>query len=113
MVKDLTPEEKVSKARKALQNIVTRWSKEPDEHRSNELWLCVLEAEKRLAICQASISHQPEGICPSCGSTKIFVFHDKDYDDEIRICKKCGWGNKDELRRIIMAAARQRRKEHR
>jgi Zn ribbon nucleic-acid-binding protein len=101
----LTPEQQLDYAKKGLRHIWNRWNEEPDEAQRSRIWLLVIEAELRLERAKISVGALKEGVCPACQSTMLFKFK----DDEgllVTLCKRCGWGNRDDLRELIRSTAK-------
>ena len=101
----LTPERQLVLAKDGLRHIWHRWRKEPDKLRREQIWPLIVEAEKRLEQAKVALGILEEGVCPECEDKELFKFTDED-GLKIIICKKCGWGNRDELLGIVRDTAR-------
>ena len=101
----LTPEQQLEQSKKGLRHIWNRWRKEPIASRREDLWPLVVEAEKRLEQVKRSLGILEEGVCPECQDEDLFKFKDEE-GLMIILCKKCGWGNRDDLLGIIRDTAR-------
>jgi Zn ribbon nucleic-acid-binding protein len=102
---EFTPEDKLELAKKGLRHIWNRWRKEERAERREELWPMVVEAERRLEQAKMALGILEEGVCPECKNTDLFKFKDEE-GLVIILCKKCGWGNRDDLLGIIRDTAR-------
>jgi Zn ribbon nucleic-acid-binding protein len=101
----LTPVQQLELAKKGLRHIWNRWRKEDRAARREELWPLVVEAEHRLEQAKMALGMLEEGVCPECQNEDLFKFKDED-GLVIILCKKCGWGNRDDLLGIIRDTAR-------